>query len=53
MEGQSFSECGTTIEPEGIRSFNNRADPPKWSHDWDELLDVVRGIVADEGEGWN
>ena len=51
MEGQSLAECGTTIEPEGISSFYNRSDPPKWSHDGDELLDVVRSIVADEGEG--
>jgi len=48
MERQRLAECGSTIKRDCISSFYNGADPPKWPHQWDQLLDVVRSVVADE-----
>ena len=53
MERKSLSERGATVEPERISSLYNGPDPPKWPHDGDELLGIVRGVVADEGERGN
>ena len=50
MERQGLSERGSTVDAERIRGLYDRADPSKRPHDGDELLDVVCGVVADEGE---
>ena len=50
MERQGLPERGSTVDAERIRGLYDRADPSEWPHDGDELLDVVRGVVADEGE---
>lgn len=50
MERQGLSEGGSTVDAERIRGLYKRADPSKWLPDGDVLLDVVRGVVEDEGE---